>query len=86
MLRNIRGQNTQEHIPNKLIYKEKDISKISDLNVSEIAFRLGFDCPKSFSYLFKNKLNANTVWKNVLLEDTISNCSLTKCTYDTNLK
>ncbi|CAM3741015.1 AraC family transcriptional regulator [Mucilaginibacter galii] len=55
MLRATTGQNTQQHIHNKLIEKAKDILANTDLSVSEIAFRLGFEFPQSFNKLFKNK-------------------------------
>lgn len=57
ILRNLTGQNTQQHIHNKLIEKAKDILTTTDLSVSEIAFQLGFEYPQSFSKLFKSKTN-----------------------------
>lgn len=59
MLRTITGQNTQQHIHNKLIDKAKDILTTSDLSVSEIAYQLGFEHPQSFSKLFKSKTNVS---------------------------
>lgn len=61
MLRNITGQNTQQHIHNKLIEKAKEILTTTDLNVSEIAYRLGFEYPQSFSKLFKSKTSLTPV-------------------------
>ena len=55
MLRNVTGQNTQQHIHDKLIEKAKEILSTSSLSVSEIAYALGFEHPQSFSKLFKNK-------------------------------
>ncbi len=55
MLRNLTGQNTQQHIHNKLIEKAKGILTTTALSVSEIAFMLGFEHPQSFSKLFKSK-------------------------------
>jgi AraC family transcriptional activator of pobA len=55
MLRNVTGQNTQQHIHNKLIEKAKEILTTTDLNVSEIAYQLGFEYPQSLSKLFKSK-------------------------------
>jgi AraC family transcriptional activator of pobA len=55
MLRTVTGQNTQQHIHNKLIEKAKDILTTTNLSVSEIAFRLGFEHPQAFNKLFKNK-------------------------------
>lgn len=57
MLRSQTGQNTQQHIHEKLIEKAKEALITTKLTVSEIAFRLGFAYPQSFSKLFKNKTN-----------------------------
>lgn len=55
MLRNLTGQNTQQHIHNRLIEKAKELLASSNLSVGEIAYRLGFEYAQSFSKLFKNK-------------------------------
>ncbi|PZR07144.1 MAG: AraC family transcriptional regulator, partial [Flavobacterium psychrophilum] len=55
MLRSLTGQNTQQHIHEKLIEKAKEILTTTDLTVSEIAYQLGFEYPQSFSKLFKSK-------------------------------
>lgn len=55
MLRTLTGQNAQQHIHNKLIEKAKEILTTTSLSVGEIAYRLGFEHPQSFSKLFKNK-------------------------------
>jgi AraC family transcriptional activator of pobA len=55
MLRNHTGQNAQQHIHNKLIEKAKEVLTTTPLSVSEIAYRLGFEYPQSFSKLFKTK-------------------------------
>ncbi|WP_394758080.1 helix-turn-helix domain-containing protein [Flavobacterium sp.] len=55
MLRTVTGQNTQQHIHNKLIEKAKDILTTTNFSISEIAFELGFEYPQSFSKLFKAK-------------------------------
>jgi AraC-like DNA-binding protein len=57
MLRSLTGQNTQQHIHNKLIDKAKEILTTTNLSVSEIAYELGFEYPQSFSKLFKAKTN-----------------------------
>lgn len=57
MLRSLTGQNTQQHIHNKLIEQAKKILSTSDLSVAEIAYQLGFEHPQSFSRLFKTKTN-----------------------------
>ena len=55
MLRSLTGQNTQQHIHEKLVEKAKDILTTTNLTVSEIAYQLGFEYPQSFSKLFKAK-------------------------------
>lgn len=57
MLRSLTGQNTQQHIHNKLIEKAKEILSTTNLSVSEIAYSLGFEYPQSFNKLFKSKTN-----------------------------
>lgn len=57
MLRTLTGQNTQQHIHNKLIEKAKDALITTSLSVSEIAYQLGFGYPQSFNKLFKSKTN-----------------------------
>lgn len=55
MLRNLIGLNTQQFIHEKLIEKAKEYLAKDELNVSQIAFNLGFEHPQSFTKLFKNK-------------------------------
>lgn len=55
LLRALTGQNTQQHIHNKLIEKAKESLATTALSVGEIAYRLGFEHPQSFSKLFKSK-------------------------------
>lgn len=57
MLRSHTGQNTQQHIHNKLIEKAKQILSTSRLSVAEVAYQLGFEHPQSFHRLFKKKTN-----------------------------
>lgn len=57
MLRSLTGQNTQQHIHDKLIEKAKEILTTTNLSVSEIAYELGFEYPQSFNKLFKSKVN-----------------------------
>ncbi|WP_375586854.1 helix-turn-helix domain-containing protein [Flagellimonas aurea] len=59
MLRTLTGQSTQQHIHNKLIEKAKEALSNTNLSVSEIAYRLGFEYPQSFSKLFKTKMNVS---------------------------
>ena len=55
LLRIHTGQNTQQHIHEKLINKAKEKLSTTDLSVSEIAYILGFEHSQSFSTLFKKK-------------------------------
>lgn len=57
LLRTVTGQNTQQHIHEKLIEKAKEKLSTTNLSVSEIAYELGFEHSQSFSKLFKNKTN-----------------------------
>jgi AraC family transcriptional activator of pobA len=55
MLKVLTGQNTQQHIHDKIIEKAKEQLSTTALSVSEIAYQLGFEHPQSFSKLFKTK-------------------------------
>lgn len=55
MLRLLTGQNAQQHIHDKLIEKAKEYLTITNLSVSEIAYKLGFEYSQSFNRLFKEK-------------------------------
>lgn len=55
LLKAVSGQSTQQHIHNKLIAIAKEKLSTTELNVSEIAFELGFEHATSFSKLFKSK-------------------------------
>ena len=57
MLRNLTGQNSQQHIHNKLIDKAKETLTTTNFSISEISYQLGFEHPQSFSKLFKSKTN-----------------------------
>lgn len=59
MLRQLTGQNTQQHIQHKLIEKAKEILSTTNLTVAEIAYRLGFEHPQSFNKIFKRKTNSS---------------------------
>ncbi len=61
LLKSLTGQNTQQHIHNKLIEKAKEKLSTTQLSVSEIAYQLGFEHPPSFSKLFKNKTNLSPI-------------------------
>ncbi|WP_119789531.1 helix-turn-helix domain-containing protein [Flavobacterium anhuiense] len=55
LLRKLTGQNTQQIIHDKMIYRAKNKLSATALSISEIAFELGFEQPQSFSRLFKLK-------------------------------
>jgi len=55
LLRVLTGQNTQQHIHDKLLEKAKEKLSTTDLTISEIAYQLGFEHLQSFSKLFKAK-------------------------------
>ncbi|TSJ46625.1 helix-turn-helix domain-containing protein [Fluviicola chungangensis] len=55
LLRVHTGQNTQQHIHEKLIEKAKEKLSTTNLSISEIAYELGFEHSQSFSKLFKTK-------------------------------
>ncbi|OKS85731.1 helix-turn-helix domain-containing protein [Mucilaginibacter polytrichastri] len=55
MLKNLTGQTTQQHLHNYLIEQAKELLTSTNLSVNEIAYRLGFEYPQSFSKLFKKK-------------------------------
>jgi AraC family transcriptional activator of pobA len=57
LLRVLTGQNTQQHIHDKLIEKAKEKLSLKDSSISEIAYELGFEHSQSFSNLFKKKTN-----------------------------
>ena len=57
LLKTLTGQNTQQHIHDKLIEKAKEKLSATNSSVSEIAYELGFEHPQSFSKLFKTKTN-----------------------------
>src|SRR5690606_33349964 len=55
LLRVLTGQNTQQHIHDKLIETAKEKLTTTNLSISEIAYELGFEHSQSFSKLFKTK-------------------------------
>ncbi|MET4083900.1 AraC family transcriptional activator of pobA [Pedobacter sp. UYP30] len=55
LLKVLTGQNTQQHIHEKLIEKAKEQLSTTELSISEIAYALGFEHSQSFSKLFKSK-------------------------------
>ncbi len=61
VLKTLTGQNTQQHIHDKIIEKAKEKLSTTTLTIGEIAFELGFEYPQSFSKLFKSKTNLSPV-------------------------
>lgn len=61
LLRVHTGQNTQQHIHEKLIEKAKEKLSLTSLTISEIAYALGFEHAQSFSTLFKKKTSMSPV-------------------------
>ncbi len=59
MLKVLTGQNTQQHIHDKLVEKAKEQLSTTSLTISEIAYGLGFEHLQSFSKLFKAKTNTS---------------------------
>ncbi|RZM30237.1 MAG: AraC family transcriptional regulator [Pedobacter sp.] len=55
LLKSLTGQNTQQHLHNKLIELAKERLSTTTLSVSEIAYELGFEHLQSFSKLFKTR-------------------------------
>ncbi|GAB4049030.1 helix-turn-helix domain-containing protein [Spirosoma litoris] len=61
MLRALIGQNAQQYIHEKMIEKAKEYLAGTNMTVGEIAYRLGFDYPQSFSKLFRRKTNLTPI-------------------------
>ncbi|MBO9205276.1 helix-turn-helix transcriptional regulator [Niastella sp. MAH-29] len=57
MLRSLTGLTAQQQIHEKMIEKAKEMLTTTNMSVSEIAYRFGFEYPQSFNKLFKNKTN-----------------------------
>jgi len=57
VLRSLTGQNTQQHIHDKVIEKAKEYLTSDNLTVAEVAYQLGFEHPQSFNRIFKKKTN-----------------------------
>lgn len=61
MLRSLTGLNAQQHIHQKLIERSKELLSSTNLTISEVAYKLGFGHPQSFSRLFKIKTSISPV-------------------------
>jgi AraC-like DNA-binding protein len=61
MLRTLTGQNTQQHIHEKLIEKAKQVLSTTNLSTAEVAYKLGFEYPQSFNKIFKRKTKMSPI-------------------------
>ncbi|WP_158992921.1 AraC family transcriptional regulator [Mucilaginibacter sp. L196] len=61
MLRSLTGLNAQQHIHQKLIERSKELLSTTNLTISEVAYKLGFGYPQSFSRLFKIKTRISPI-------------------------
>lgn len=61
LLRNLTGQNAQQHIHQKMIEKAKEYLATGQLSVAEIAYQLGFEHPQSFNKIFKRKTHLTPI-------------------------
>jgi AraC-like DNA-binding protein len=59
LLRLHSGQNTKQHIQNKMMDYAKECLSTTSMSISEIAYELGFEHPQSFSKLFKAKTSVS---------------------------
>jgi len=59
LLKALTGLSTQQHLHLTLIEKAKEQLSTTELSVTEIAYEPGFERSRSFSRLFKSKLNMN---------------------------
>ncbi|WP_330444523.1 helix-turn-helix domain-containing protein [Flavobacterium sp. C4GT6] len=57
MLRSLTGQNAQQLIQDKIIDKAKEYLTLTNMSISEIAYRLGFGYPQSFNKMFKRNVS-----------------------------
>jgi AraC family transcriptional activator of pobA len=55
LLKTLTGQSTQQFIQDKVIEKAKEMLSTNGLAVNEVAYKLGFEHPQSFTKLFKSK-------------------------------
>ncbi|SDF78021.1 Helix-turn-helix domain-containing protein [Mucilaginibacter pineti] len=61
MLRSLTGLNAQQHIHQKVIERSKKLLFSTHLTIGEVAYKLGFEHPQSFSRLFKIKTKVTPV-------------------------
>ncbi|MBD3582654.1 helix-turn-helix domain-containing protein [Flavobacterium selenitireducens] len=56
LLRSLTGRNARQHIQDAVVEKAKELLATTNLSVSEIAFKVGFEHSQSFNKLFKSKV------------------------------
>lgn len=61
LLKQLTGLTTQQHIHEKLLEKAKEKLSTTDLSISEIAYKLGFEHSQSFSKFFKKKTKQSPI-------------------------
>jgi AraC family transcriptional activator of pobA len=61
MLRSLTGQNAKQHIQFKLTERAKEILSTTKLSSSEVAYKLGFEHPQSFTKFFRNMTNLSPI-------------------------
>ena len=61
MLHYLMGQNTQQHIHDKLIEKAKEKLSTTNLSISKIAYKLEVEHSQSVSKLFRIKTNISSM-------------------------
>jgi len=61
LIRTVTGQNTQQHIHEKVIKKAKELLTLTNLTVSEIACKLGFEHSQSFNRMFGKNTNLSSL-------------------------
>lgn len=61
LLKTLTGQSTKQFIQDKLIDFAKEKLSTTELSVNEIAYKMGFEYPQSFSKLFKTKTNLTPI-------------------------
>ncbi|WDF67069.1 helix-turn-helix domain-containing protein [Sphingobacterium oryzagri] len=61
LLKMLTGDNTQQHIQNKILEKAKEKLSTTDHSISQIAYELGFGYPQSFNKFFKARTKLSPI-------------------------
>ncbi|MGN5953405.1 helix-turn-helix domain-containing protein [Sphingobacterium lactis] len=56
-VKEITGENTTNHIANRIVVEANDMLRNTDLTISEIAYLLGFEYPSYFNIFYKKHTN-----------------------------